>query len=132
LKISTTSDLRPLEIACYNNLAYCYLNKGLINEAESCLLDHAIPLAKTSNNLDWLSTLYDSYSDVLSATANYKEAIIYEKKSIEISAEANKKSAASQVRLLSSMLDLKNKEGLIQSKNEEIEKHQIKERVLNL
>jgi signal transduction histidine kinase len=132
LKITTEYNLQLLEIAAYNNLTYSYLDKGLINEAKSCLIDHAIPLAKTSKNLDWLSTLYDSYSDVLSASSNFKEAIKYEKKSVETGMDASKQAAASQVRLLSAMLDLKNKEVLIQTKNQEIEKHELKERMLML
>jgi tetratricopeptide (TPR) repeat protein len=132
LKIATASDLKLHEIAAYNNLSYSYLDKGLINEAKSCLTDHAIPLAKTLNNLDWLSTLYDSYSDVLSASGNYKEAVNYEKKSVETGIKANKQAAASQVRLLSGMLDLKNKEIQIQTQNREIEKHELKERMLAL
>jgi signal transduction histidine kinase len=132
LKIATANNLQLLQIAAYNNLTYSYLDKGLISKAKSCLIDHAIPLAKTLNNLDWLSTLYDSYSDVLSASGNFKEAIKYEKKSVETGTDANKQAAASQVRLLSGMLDLKNKEIRIQTQNQEIEKQNLEKRMWKL
>jgi signal transduction histidine kinase len=103
-----------------------------LNEAKACLADHAIPLALATNNSEWLSTLYDSYSDVLSVGGDYKLAIAYEKKSVATGIEASKKAAASQVRLLSAMLDLKNKEAMIQSENVEIEEHINREKVYRL
>ncbi|MGA3015024.1 MAG: ATP-binding protein [Bacteroidales bacterium] len=132
LKIIHEANLPIEEMTAYNNLAYSYLDKGLKYEAKSCLIDHAIPLAVATDNLDMLSTLYDSYVDILSAQGNFKQAVVYEKKSIEIGNRANKQAAAGQVRLLSCMLDLKNKESLIQSKDKEILRHKSNERVFKL
>jgi signal transduction histidine kinase len=130
LIIAKSARLPFEEIAAYNNLAYSYLDKGQMKEAKSSIIDHAIPLAQSINNLEWLSTLYDSYSDVLSAGSDLKEAIKYEKKSIAIGNEASKQAAAGQVRLLSAMLDLKNKEVVIRDKDQEINRHVTREKVL--
>ena len=132
LNIAHTGHLPLLEIAAYNNLSYSYLDKGLLYEAKSCLIDYAIPLAKATNNPDWLSTLYDSYCDVLSTEGDYKQAVLYEKKSMATGAEAARQAATDQVRLLSCMLDLKNKETEIQHRDQEILVHQNKERIFRL
>ena len=97
----------------YNNLAYSYLDEGRIEEAEKCIRDYALPIALSTNNLDWQSTIYDSYSDIFIRKKEFKKAIESEKKSMEIMGKANKQSAAKQIRLLAAMLDLKNKEEII-------------------
>lgn len=103
-------NLPEVEIGAYNNMAYCYLEKDDVKSARSCLVDHAIPLALKENNKDWLSTLYDTYADVLSAEGVYKEAVVYQKKALESRSEADIETASGQVRLLTMLLDLKNKE----------------------
>jgi signal transduction histidine kinase len=111
------------EIKIYNNLAYSYIDKGLLKEAKSYLIDRAIPQAEKLKNNAILSTVYDTYADVLVANGDLVNAIRFEKKSIEKGTQSGKESAAGQVRLLSAMLDLKNKELLIIDKNHEIIQH---------
>ena len=111
-----------IEIGGYNNMAYGYLDKGDLKQAEACLIDHAIPLCKEINNIDWLSTLYDSYADVLSAMGNYKKAFSYMKESMYAREEANQQLAMEQNRLLLAILDTKQKETLIRDQQLEIQK----------
>jgi signal transduction histidine kinase len=132
LDISVTGNLPSIEIMVYNNLVYAYLDKRMIREARSCLTDHAIPLAEKIKDPDLQSTLYDTFSDVLSAEGNFKEAVLYEKKSIAAGAEAAKQAAAGQVRLLSAMLDLKNKESAIHLRDQEISVHRNNERIFRM
>jgi len=132
LDISATGNLLVEEVMVYNNLAYAFLEKGKVREARSCLADHAFPLAEKMNNPELLSTIYDSYADVLSAEGEFKQAVIYEKKSIDAGTEAAKQAAADQVRLLSCMLDLKNKESAIHIKDQEISVHRKNERIFTL
>jgi len=94
----------------YNNMAYSYLEKGDIKFARSCLIDHAIPVAVKGNNQDWLSTLYDSYADILMESGEYKESATYQKKALESRTEADLKTASGQVRLLAALFDMKSKD----------------------
>lgn len=64
----------------YNNMAYCYLWKGDMTNAEKCMIEHALPVAIKTNNIDWQSTVYDTYSDVLERKGNSADAMIYKKK----------------------------------------------------
>ena len=102
-------------MTAYNSLAYCYLDKHDPAKAELCLTEHAIPLAVKTENYDWLSSLYDTYADVLIAQGKPQQAFEYERKSLNTRAIADEKLAASQVRLLASLLDVKNKELRIQA-----------------
>jgi tetratricopeptide (TPR) repeat protein len=70
-------------IGAYNNLAYCYLGKGDLAKAENCIVAHALPLALKTNNSDWLSTVYDTYGDILNRKGNASGASDYKKKSVE-------------------------------------------------
>ena len=97
-------------LSAYNNLVYSYLEKGEVRKAEQYLLSFAFPLAKQCRNNESLANLYDTYADVMSAQGRYKEAMQFEKRSIELLELARKERADNQVRLLGAMLDLKNKE----------------------
>jgi len=103
-------NLPEIEMGTYNNMAYSYLEKGDIKFARSCLIDHAIPVALKGNNQDWLSTLYDSYADILMESGEYKEAATYQKKALESRTEADLKAASGQVRLLAALFDMKSKD----------------------
>jgi tetratricopeptide (TPR) repeat protein len=83
--ISTVSvEFAPEVImGAYNNMAYCYLWKGDIKNAEKCMIEHALPVAVKTNNIDWQSTVYDTYADVLQRKGNTADAMIYRKKAIE-------------------------------------------------
>lgn len=114
LEIAGSANLGITKIALLNNLAYSYLDLGQPALAANALVNVAIPEAKALNNSDWLSTLYDSYADVLKARNDYKGAATYLRLAINERARADQQKAASQVRLLGAMLDSKNKEITIQ------------------
>jgi signal transduction histidine kinase len=103
-----------LEIAAYNNLAYSYLDKKEYSRAKASLFENAIPLASKTGNIDWLSTLYDSYADVCVALKNIDSAFCYARKALEKRREADTKQANGQIRLLAVLMDDKNKEIMIQ------------------
>lgn len=108
-------------LSAYNNLVYGYLEKGEIRKAEQYLLSFAFPLAKQIKNNESMANLYDTYADVMSAQGRYKEAMQYEKRSMELLELARKERADNQVRLLGAMLDLKNKEVMIRNAQQESE-----------
>ena len=70
-------------IGAYNNMAYCYLQKGDFQNAGKCILDHALPISLKSNNIDWQSTVCDTYSDVLKRQGRSAESMVYKNKSVE-------------------------------------------------
>ena len=70
-------------IAAYNNMAYCYLENGDLKNAEKCILEQALKVAIKTNNIDWKSTVYDTYADILQRKGNSTEAMVYKKKAIE-------------------------------------------------
>lgn len=120
LSLSIRGKLPMLEMGAYNSLAYCYLEKGDLRKAEICLIAKAIPLAVSLNNQDWLSTLYDSYADILIAKGDFKSAVSYEKKALNLKAQADQQYSSRHVRLLCSLLDLKQKELTIKVKEQEL------------
>lgn len=115
LAINTVSveNAPDVVIGAYNSLAYSYLEKGDLPNAEKCIANQALPISIKTNKLDWQSTVYDTYSDILRKKGAFSSALDYEKKAIETMQIANKQSALKQVKLLAAMLDLKNKESLI-------------------
>lgn len=134
LNIASKANLHITRIAVLNNLAYTYLDLGLLKKAEDCLINQAIPEAKAINNSDWLATLYDSYADILQARNDYKTAFKYNKLAISERENADYLKASSQVRLLGAILDSKNKEIMIQKSNQAVEsqKHLIRRQFLAL
>jgi signal transduction histidine kinase len=114
LDLTKRKNLLDIEIGAYNNMAYSYLDKHDIVRAEACLVDHAIPMAVAENNVSWLSTLYDSYADILAARDDYKGALDWQKKSLQMRKKSETIQANGQVRLLAALLDVKNKELTIQ------------------
>ena len=114
-------------IGIYNNMAYSYLEKGDLINAEKCIVDFALPVAIKTNNIDWQSTVYDTYADILHQKGKLADAIVCEKKAIEAMQTASKLAAAKQMQLLAAMLELKNKELII--KDTKIENEQIRSRL---
>jgi signal transduction histidine kinase len=106
-------------LGIYNNIAYSFLEKGDRANAARYLLDLAFPLARRINDDGWLANLYDTYADVLKAGGDFRKALEFEKKSVELLFKADKKSADRQVRLLGAMLDLKNKEAAARAAQQE-------------
>jgi signal transduction histidine kinase len=121
---SAKSDLA--KIAAYNNLAYSYLDKKKFKDAEESLIYNAIPIAVRLENDEWLSSLYDSYTDVLIAQKQIDTALVYARKALHAHIEADKKRSGSQVRLLAALFDVKNKELKIQTNEKELEKKENK------
>jgi signal transduction histidine kinase len=99
-----------IESSAYNDLAYSYMEKKNYLWAEQCLINNAIPLAEKFKNYDWLSTLYDSYTDVLISEKKIGPALIFSRKALHTRLVADKKQASDQIRLLTALLDVKNTE----------------------
>ena len=122
LKLAEKGTLPMAVLAGNNNLAYDYLDKGLTAKATDCILNKAMPIAVKTHNDDWLSTLYDTYADILAAKGDFKKSLEYEKKSNHLLKSVFSSKNREQIRLLTATLDLKNKELTIQNKNLEIQK----------
>jgi len=120
LNLAVNANLPTIQFGAYNNMAYSYLDKGNISMAESCLRDHAIPVAIRDDDHDWLSSLYDTYADVCVAQKDYKKALEMQKKALKERVRDNKQKASDQLRLLAALLDLKNKELTIQNEEKEL------------
>jgi two-component system, NarL family, sensor kinase len=131
LDFAKAGSLPLVEISAYNNLAYSYLDKGDFVKAKECI-ELAIPLAKKSKNNDWLSTLYDSWADVLAAKGDFNGAFKALRKSIEIRSRMEFSKNEEQIRLLSAILDLKNKEVMIRENASEIKEKNTQNKILKL
>jgi len=118
--VAETSLLPEVEMGAYNNMAYCYMDKGNLAMAEGCLKEKAIPLALRTGNVSWQASLYDSYADVMVAKGDLQSAIGYQKEAYRLRREAEIKNGASQVRLLSVILEVKEKEQIIGAREREI------------
>jgi two-component system, NarL family, sensor kinase len=99
-----------ITISSYNNMAYAFLKKNEVVRAESCIRDSALPLAKSINSFDWMSSLYDTYADIMIARTYYNNAVRFEKMSREMKLKDDDLKAKSQMRLLVALLDVRNKE----------------------
>jgi two-component system, NarL family, sensor kinase len=120
LDIGISANLSKIQIGAYNNMAYSYIEKKDIVKAESCLRDHAIPVALSDQDHDWLSSLYDTYADVCVARNDYKKAFECQRKALQERNIDDRQKASEQVRLLAILLDVKNKELLIQNEAKEL------------
>jgi two-component system, NarL family, sensor kinase len=113
-------NLPEVVITAYNNMAYSYLDKGDLVQAEEILTEKAIPLATRIGNESWLSELFDTYSDIFAAKGSFNEAYLYQKQATKKRVEADIRMASNQLRLLSVQLDVKNKELKIQNEEKEL------------
>lgn len=130
LKLAEKGTLPLAVLAGNNNLAYYYLDKGLPDKASDCILNKAIPIAVKTHNDDWLSTLYDTYSDILAAKGDFKNGLEYEKKSNKLQLSVFDSKNKQQIRLLTAILDLKNKELTIKNTNLELQKKTNQNKIL--
>ena len=110
IRIAGMGNINKVAMAAYNNLAYSFLDKHDVEKAEECLKSYAIPIAEREKNFDWLSTLYDTYSDICIAAKRMDDALKFEQKALKMRAKADKKSGADQVRLLNSLLQARSRE----------------------
>ena len=120
IEFAKAGNLVEVEIWAFNNMAYSYLDKSDLTNAEICVRDNAIPLALKQNNKDWLSSLYDTYADIMEARGSYKGALDMKKKALSERLAADTMKALGQVRLLAAQLDVKNKEVKIQRSEREL------------
>ena len=120
LKLALNANLPKLLFGAYNNMAYSYLDIHDIRKAEECLRDQAIPAALEMKDNDWLSSLYDTYADVCVQKGDYKNALDFQKKAMRARDADYRQKASEQVRLLAALLDLKNKELIIQNEEKEL------------
>jgi signal transduction histidine kinase len=125
-------NLPLVELAAYNDLAYSYMETGDISKAKERLTEEAIPLAIKINNIDWLATIYDTYSDVLSAMEDHKNAISSLRKSLKYRQQANSINNEKQTRLLAAIFDLNSKETTIREKEAEIRATSLQNKFLKL
>ena len=109
-----------IQISAYNNLAYAFLQKKDIDKAISCLADHAIPLAEKLMDHDLLSTVYDSYAEMLNNKGDVRKALEFQKKGYVESVLASSQSNAKQVSLLASIMEMKQKDAQIKNARETI------------
>ncbi|MEI7981202.1 MAG: ATP-binding protein [Bacteroidota bacterium] len=113
LQIGYELPVPEIIMGAYNNMAYSYLDKNNPGKASEFLQKKAIPVAIADSNYDWLSTLYDTWSDVMANKHNEPEAIRLEKESRKALVEAEKRKSSNQVRLLIMLLEVKNKDLLL-------------------
>ncbi len=119
LTIAQKGNFWEIGIGALNNMAYSYLDKKDIVNAEKCIKD-AIPLALKLKSPDWLSELYDSYAEILTSKGDFNQAYNYQKMALNSRIEADVKQASSQLRLLAVLMDVKNKELQIKNKEKEL------------
>ncbi len=117
--------------AC-NNRCYGFLDKGALDEADACLTNHALPMARKTGNQTWLAVLYDSYADVLTRKRDFRGASTALRMSLNAREQADRQKAGRQVRLLLAIFELKAKEGLLREKDDQLVARQIRIRTLYL
>jgi signal transduction histidine kinase len=109
------------QLGALNNMVYSLLEIGLSDSAESCMVNYAIPIATRDENHDWLSTLHDTYADILIHQGKFKKAAENLKISIAEKLAFDNQRSASQVRLLAAIMDAKNREEALLKSNAELE-----------
>ena len=132
IEIGRRGYIHEMAIAGLNNMAYSFSDKGDFRKALSLLSVEAIPMAKEHRQTGWLSTLYDSYADLLNMTGNSAQAYRYQKLALETATEAEQEHSASQNRVLHALLQSKNKELQIREQSEVITQQEQKVRSLGL
>jgi signal transduction histidine kinase len=130
LKLADTIHSSELSIAICNNKAYSYLDKKDFNNAEACLVSYAIPLAQQVKNYSWLASLYDTYTDVLVAAKRTDDALKYALLAYQTKRLDEATSGAKQVRLLTTLLDVKNKELMLANNERELRRKESHNRII--
>ena len=120
LNLALNANLPKVLFGTYNNMAYSYIDKRDLSQAESCLKDKAIPLATELNDVDWLASLYDTYADVCKQKGEYKLGLEFQKKAMSYRDQDYRVKASDQVRLLAALLEFNKKELKIKSEEKEL------------
>jgi signal transduction histidine kinase len=119
-------------IAAYNAMAYAYMDKTEYYKADFCLVKKAIPLAGHDKNYNWLSSLFDSYADLLIKENRPNDAALAAKKALSFKKKADAKQASDQVRLLAAILDSKNKEIRLGLYDRQVQSQTVRIQKMNL
>ena len=130
LKLASISHSAEITIAVCNNQAYSYLEKKDFRRAEECLVSNAIPLAQREKKYNWLANLYDTYTDILVAAKRTDEALKYARLAFQTKILAERSMAPKQLRLLTTLLDVKNKELLIANSEKQLRQKESKTRMI--
>ena len=130
IKLANVLHLSDLRIAICNNQAYSYLEKNNWKRAEECLVSNAIPMAQREKKYSWLATLYDTYTDILIAGKNTEEALKYARLAYKTRGLAESSSAPKQLRLLTTLLDVKNKELMLAKNEKELRQQENKTKTI--
>ncbi|PKP17073.1 MAG: hypothetical protein CVU06_13575, partial [Bacteroidetes bacterium HGW-Bacteroidetes-22] len=94
-------------LAAWNLMAYAYAELGDYKKATVILADSAIPLGEKIKNYDWLSTIYDSYAEILSMTGQFEQAYQMQRKAMACYVADNVRKNTKQLTLLMSMMDVR-------------------------
>lgn len=92
-------------LAAWNLIAYAYSDMGDNKSALIILADSAIPLGKKTKNYDWLSTIYDTYAEILALDRQYEKAYQMQRKAMSYYIADNLRKNTTQLTLLMSMTD---------------------------
>lgn len=92
-------------LAAWNLIAYAYSDMGDYKSATTILADSAIPLGEKTTNYDWLSTIYDTYAEILALDGQYEKAYQMQRKAMSCYITDNIKKNTRQLALLMSMTD---------------------------
>jgi two-component system NarL family sensor kinase len=120
IEVGRQSHDHEVVVYALNNMSYSFLDKKEVNNARTCLEQEAIPLALYDNKTAWLADLYDSFADILLAEGEGAAAAGYMKKSNEALKKAVAEQKIKQNQLLLALLDVRNRESVIRSKDEEL------------
>lgn len=121
-----------ITVAALNMLGYAYAETGHFEEANVIFADSALPLCRSIGNYDWLSTLHDSYADILVMQGRYREAQIHQKQALDARERAFDLSGAAQLRLLMTMHDVQQKDEQIRDQARSIQDNRRKMTILKL
>jgi len=97
------------KLAAWNMMAYAHAELGDLRQAMVILADSAIPLGRSLNENDWLSTIYDSYAEILSMAGRYSEAYTMQRNALACYLAKIEQQKAKQLALLLTMTDLRDK-----------------------
>ena len=120
IDLAESAGLSELLIAAYNNLGYTLFEMRQFNLAEQCYRDHAIPEGIRTNNFGWLSTVYDSYAELLWKRGETEKAYQFQKKSMNYKELDRERITMNQASLQNALLMARNREMEIGAKTEEI------------
>ncbi len=130
LRLADAIHSPELSIGVCNNMAYSYLDKNDLKNAEACLVSNAIPLAKQSKKYSFLANLYDTYTDILIASKRPDEALKYARLAYQTKQLDEATTGAKQVRVLMALLDVKDKELTLASQEQELRKKEGHNRMI--